>query len=362
MTLTRNSAADSGSAPGPDPAADRDAEIARLRQELAQARQAVARLQAILESATDYAIFTVDTELRVTSWNIGAANLLGWSEAQALGMDSRIIYTPEDRERGIADAEATRALADGRSENERWHLRRDGSRLWGSGLMLPLRGTVEPGFVKILRDRSEQRDAQHRQVLLLRELAHRVKNTLALITSMARQTGSRAESLDSFLELFEGRLLALAAAHELLTQSGWRSISLTTLLHAALAPHGDQIETRVDELLVLPAAAQNLVLVVHELATNAAKHGSLRAVEGRVALETQVTPEEFVLTWRESGGPSVVPPTERGFGTSLLEQIITRQHRGRIDLDWREEGLICTIALPLGEVRDPAHSLSRPAG
>jgi PAS domain S-box-containing protein len=337
------------------PAADDD--IGRLRSELAEARHSVAWLRAILESARDYAILTIDSELKVTSWNVGAVNVLGWSEAEAVGMDARLTFTPEDRAQGVPEAECSRAAADGRSEDDRWHLRHDGSRFWASGVMLPLRGAPKPGFVKILRDRTDQREADERQTLLLRELAHRVKNMLALISSMARQTGGRARDLDGFLELFEGRLLALAAAHELLTDSGWSSVSLPTLIAAALAPHGDQIAVQTDELMVLPSPAQNLVLVLHELATNAAKHGALLARDGRVEVEARVSADELLLTWRESGGQSVQAPLARGFGTTLLEQIIARQHRGRIDLDWRSEGLHCTIALPLSEVRATARPL-----
>ena len=293
------------------------------------------------------------------SWNVGATHLLGWNEAAAIGMDARQMFTPEDRARGVPEAERSRAVAEGRSDDDRWHLRHDGSRFWASGVMLPLRGAPEPGFVKILRDRTEQREAEDRQALLLRELAHRVKNMLALISSMARQSGGRAHNLDEFLDLFEGRLLALAAAHELLTQSGWRSVSLPTLIAAALAPHGDQIAVRTDELMVLPSPAQNLVLVLHELATNAAKHGALLAAEGRVELEVLVGADDLVLTWRESGGLRVTPPLQRGFGTALLEHIIARQHHGRIDLDWREEGLHCTITLPLSEVHDTKRPLER---
>lgn len=338
-----------GPEPKPGPG---EGELGELRRELHQAREAAARLRAILESARDYAIFALDGRLRVTSWNSGAAHVLGWSEAEALGMDARLMFVPEDRERGVPEAEAARAAAEGRSDDERWHLRRDGSRFWASGVMLPLRGTAEPGFVKVLRDRTEQRDAELRQGLLLRELAHRVKNTLALITSMARQTGSRAGRIEDFLELFEGRLMALAAAHELLTASGWRSIALPALTRAALAPYGDQIEASLDDIQVQPAAAQNLVLVLHELATNASKHGALTRPGGAVTLHSEMAAEELVLRWTEAGGGPVQPPTERGFGTSLLEQIITRQHRGRLEYDWRPDGMACRIALPLSEVWD----------
>src|SRR5688500_4496692 len=118
------------------------AEITRLQQELDRAREREARLGAILESAADYAIFTTDPAGRVTSWNAGARHLLGWGEAEALGMDSRRLFTPEDRERGAPEAERAVALAEGRAEDERWHLRKDGSRFWGSGLLLPLQGAA----------------------------------------------------------------------------------------------------------------------------------------------------------------------------------------------------------------------------
>ncbi len=111
-----------------------------------------ARLRAILESATDYAILTIGSDGRVASWNAGATNLLGWGEAEALGMDSRLLFTPEDRERGAPEAEMAAAAAEGRAEDERWHVRKNGSRFWASGLLLPLRGGAAPGFLKIMRD------------------------------------------------------------------------------------------------------------------------------------------------------------------------------------------------------------------
>ena len=106
----------------------------------------------MLESASDYAIFTIDPDGLVTSWNVGAANLLGWDEAEALGMDSRLTFTPEDHEQGAPEHEIARARAEGRAEDERWHTRKDGSRFWGSGLLLPLRGAAAGGFLKVMRE------------------------------------------------------------------------------------------------------------------------------------------------------------------------------------------------------------------
>src|SRR3954452_15034704 len=113
--------------------AEPQAEIARLRRELEAARRDAARFHGILESAADYAILTTDPDGRVTGWNKGAENLLGWAEAEALGMDGRLTFTPEDRERGEPEAEMATAAAEGRAGNERWHQRKDGGRFWGSG-------------------------------------------------------------------------------------------------------------------------------------------------------------------------------------------------------------------------------------
>jgi PAS domain S-box-containing protein len=335
-----------------------EAEVARLRRELDASRWDASRCRAILESARDYAILTVDSGGRVTSWNAGAAHLLGWSEGEAQGMDSRLTFTPEDRARAAPEAEMAQAAAEGRAEDERWHLRKDGTRFWGSGLLVPLDGSAEPGFLKIMRDRTERREGDERQGVLLRELAHRVKNTLALILSMARQTGSRAADLVEFVGAFEGRLQALAAAHDLLSESGWRSTSLAALVEAALAPHqgrgGEPIRVEARDLPLRPAAAQNVVLALHELATNAAKHGALSTPGGRVELEIGPAGDDLVLTWREEGGPAVAPSSEPGFGTILLEQLVAYQHGGEVRFDWQPGGLVCTLRLPLLEVVDLA--------
>jgi len=322
-------------------------EDARLRREAEAARRDAARFRAILKSAADYAIFTTDPDLRVTSWNAGAENLLGWTEAEALGMDGRLTFTPEDRARGEPEAEAAKAAAEGRAGNERWHVCKDGTRFWGSGLLVPLRGG-EPGFLKVMRDRTARREGDERQVLLLRELSHRVKNSLAVTLAIARQTGERAADVAGFLEDFEGRLEALAAAHDLLSESGWLGASLAVLVRATLGPHDDgRIAVRVENLALKPAVAQDLVLVLHELATNALKHGALSAPGGSVTLEGRVAGGELVLAWREAGGPPVAPPEGRGFGTTLLEQAVAYRHGGGVGLDWRPQGLACTIRLPL---------------
>jgi PAS domain S-box-containing protein len=326
-------------------------ENARLRRELEAARKDAARFRAILESAADYAILTADPDGRVTGWNKGAENLLGWSEAEALGMDARLTFTPEDRERGEPEAEMAMAVAEGRAGDERWHRRKDGTRFWGSGLLVPLRGDHERGFLKVMRDRTARREGDERQRLLLQELAHRVKNSLAVVLAMARQSAERAADVAGFLEDFEGRLLALAAVHDLLSDSGWLGVRLPGLVRLALAPHDEgRIGAEVEDLPIGPAAAQDLVLALHELAVNATRHGALSAAGGKVAVTVRAEDGDLVLAWRETGGPAVTPPAGRGFGTSLLEAVASHERGGRLEMDWRPEGLACTLRLSLAAV------------
>jgi two-component sensor histidine kinase len=213
-----------------------------------------------------------------------------------------------------------------------------------------------------IRDVTARREAEDQRRVLLAELNHRVKNTLAVVQALASRTAARAPSLPAFNEAFRGRLRALAAAHDLLTATGWRGASLRALAASALATHragGDAARVSIavaEDVQLRPEAAQNLALALNELATNAAKYGALSAPGGSVAVEARRTADgaALVLTWRESGGPPVAEPAAKGFGTTLLTQVIAHQHKGRVDLDWRPEGLVCRIELPLAEVAQRA--------
>jgi PAS domain S-box-containing protein len=172
--------ADLGASEGADDALCRaNADLAASRAAL---REREERLRLVLDSAADYAIFTTGLDRRVTSWNAGAERLLGWAEGAIVGRSGDVIFTPEDRAAGAPEREAARALAEGRAENERWHLRKDGSRFWASGLAMPLRspaaGPDAPplGLLTVMRDRTERRRAEERRALLANELNHRVQN------------------------------------------------------------------------------------------------------------------------------------------------------------------------------------------
>jgi two-component sensor histidine kinase len=251
-----------------------------------------------------------------------------------------------------------RALERGRAENERWHLRGDGTRFWASGLMVPLLdGQGRPqGFLNVLRDRTEAKLEEERRALLLAELNHRVKNTLATVQAIAAQAVRNTGTPGAFREAFEARLMALARSHDMLTRSGWDGAPLNDVVERTLRPH-DGAPGRVvaggPPVRLPPNAAVSLNLAFHELSTNAAKYGALSVPGGRVeATWTLRRPKReeapiLEIVWRERGGPPVRPPERRGFGSRLLERGLAREFGGTVRLDFAPEGVECRIRLPL---------------
>ena len=311
------------------------------------------QLRLILESATDYAIFSMDRDGRVITWNSGAERLLGFTEDEIIGRDARIIFTPEDCAIKAPEHEMETALAEGRAANERWHVRKDGSRFWGSGLMMPLQvGDSQPGLIKIMRDRTERQRHEEMQRLLIGELNHRIKNTLTTVQTLADQTLRGAPTLDAFAADFKSRLQALAQAHDLLTREAWQEVGLADVASAVLdgwVQH-DRIAISGPPLRVNPKQALALAISLHELATNAMKHGALSGPAGQVTL-VWAADEACRITWTESGGPPVSPPTRRGFGSRILHGALAAELDGSVDLDYRPGGVVCTITFALKQFR-----------
>lgn len=191
--------------------------------------------------------------------------------------------------------------------------------------------------------------AEAQQKLLLDELNHRVKNTLATVQSIASATLRTAESPAAFREAFQARLLALSATHDLLTATSWRQAGLRELLCGELDHYGrERVSLEGPDAALSPAEAVAVGLIVHELATNAAKYGGLSAPGGRVQVSWRVEDGVLVLDWRELDGPA--PPTgprRRGFGTRLIERSLGGQLRGSAELAFEPQGLTCRLQLPL---------------
>jgi PAS domain S-box-containing protein len=314
------------------------------------------RLRRLLDSAMDYAIITLSLEGRITGWNEGARAILGYGDAEILGCLGEVFFLAEDRAQGIFVQELCRAMEEGRAPNERWHLRRDGSRFWASGAMMPLWGEDghPEGFLNILRDDTSRRAEEERRALLLAEMGPRVKNVLTTAQAVVMQT-LRGTGMPQEVETaFTDRLIALARSHDLLIRGGWEGATLAEVVELALAPYGGTSRAQLTGPPVkLPANALELLgLAFHELATNAAKHGALSAVAGHVevlwSLRRVTSSTRLVeIIWREHGGPPVVPPKRRGFGSRLLEQGLANDFGGTVRLDFRPEGLECRICMPI---------------
>ncbi len=203
------------------------------------------------------------------------------------------------------------------------------------------------GYVGLAIDITDIREAQARQQLLIDELNHRVKNTLATVQSIAGQTLSEGRDLGVTKQTFIDRLLALSAAHDLLTREHWEGVDLREIATLAARPHdgasGPRIEIEGPPARLSPNMAVGLAIGLHELATNAARHGALSVSAGRVSLTWRPDPRAAAmrLTWRERGGPPVQPPSQKGFGTRFLTRGLAAK------LAYHREGLTCTIRVPV---------------
>ncbi len=219
------------------------------------------------------------------------------------------------------------------------------------------------GTISCAVDISEQKKQQSKQLFLMREVTHRSKNLLAVLQGIVRQTARRTKDMDVFQSRLTARLQSLARSHDLLVNDDWRGTSLCKLLTNQLGVIADTAHGRVsfegEDMLLTPVAVQNLGLAFHELSTNATKYGSLSVPEGRILIcwdfvklpsqERQNFEEATFIrfVWTETGGPPVKVKQESGFGRVLLERVVGQALGGRVELDFAETGLVCTMTLPV---------------
>jgi two-component sensor histidine kinase/PAS domain-containing protein len=214
------------------------------------------------------------------------------------------------------------------------------------------------GSIVTLTDMTERKRAEEQQTTMVAELNHRVKNILAIVQSVAAQTVRSSSSLESFSDAFAGRLRALAVAHDILTETRWIGVGLNELLVAVLAPYRTPENppiTITGPAVLLPArAVVPLSMVLHEMATNAAKYGALAARRGHIDITWQVTGDiekSVELVWREEGGPALTAGASGGFGTRLIDHLIRHDLDGGTQMDFDPAGVRWTLTFP---VRSPA--------
>jgi PAS domain S-box-containing protein len=196
-------------------------------------------------------------------------------------------------------------------------------------------------------DITERKRAEERQNLLAREVDHRAKNALALAQSIVRLT--QGDNVKSYVRAVEGRISALARVHTILSLSNWQGAELGKLVDEELAPYAvsDQISFSGSDIQLQPATAQTLALALHELVTNSAKYGALSTLSGRLSIKWENRGDTLQVLWEERDGPPVEKPVSRGFGTRSVIASIESQLGGQAEFDWRAEGLICRLSVPL---------------
>ena len=269
----------------------------------------------------------------------------------------RAVRHPDDGKRVIQEA-----LESGTDyyEMEYRIVRADGETRWifGRGRVVrdPSGQPVRYSGVDI--DITERKRLEEQQKLLVAELNHRVKNTIATIQSIAKQSLANGRPLEEARDAFLRRLQALAHAHGLLTESEWRGARLSALNEDELKPFGGAARFGGEDLVLAPRAALTVRLILHELATNAVKHGALGLPGGRVEVGWRVRRGRFRLSWRESGGPAVSPPARRGFGSSLLERAVAYELQGRAELEFAPKGLHYELSAPLHRVLEPDRAIA----
>ena len=322
-------------------------------------RSSEERLQLILESATDYAIFTLDDEGALLTWNAGAHRILGYERDEIIGRDARILFTPEERQAGALEWEMETANKEGRAENERFHVRKDGSRFWGSGLTMPLKARHDRlGYLKIMRDDTERHLAEEHQQVMMREMSHRVKNSLMLVTGMLAMQARTTDVPDvkRVLTDAETRVATIAAVHDHL----WRQPDLETIDLAAFLKdlcsrlaqtsirHTLSFEgttCRIDTDRAIQAA-----LLVNELVTNEIKH-AYQSGGGRVAVSINAIDDVISLTVSDEGVglPDDFDPHEssgRSLGMRVVKGLV-RQLQAEFIVTRTEPGTALITKIPL---------------
>ena len=201
------------------------------------------------------------------------------------------------------------------------------------------------------RDVTGERLAESHRQLLVNELNHRVKNTLATVQSIANQSLRNAGVEPAVRDALEGRLMAIAATHNVLTDHNWSAASLRQIVDGSVTPYrarADQLTITGKDLQVSPKPAVVMALAFHELAINALKYGALSAPDGHVDVRWSVEPDDqLFIEWAERGGPPVRPPKRRGFGSRIVEMALPSELGGAVAVDYRTEGLHCSIRSPL---------------
>jgi PAS domain S-box-containing protein len=334
--------------------AKRSEVLAMSKAKVLESDYAAQWLAAIVDSSDD-AIISKDLNGLITSWNAGAQRIFGYEAEEVIGKSVTILMPPEyiDEEQSILARIRSGERVD---HYETVRRRKDGALVNISLTVSPVRdaqGNIV-GASKIARDITERKKMEQQRELLMAELSHRVKNTLATVLSIERLSFSGAQDAVSASQAFRARIQSLAQVHGRLAESNWVNFSLASLIEDEIAPYLNRERSNAS-LSGLPVnltarCGLSLGLAVHELTTNSAKYGALSSPKGNVIVVWHVRDDgALVLEWTERDGPRVTVPQRKGFGRLLLEQALHQEMSSTVTMDFRPEGLTCTIIIPRQE-------------
>ncbi len=316
---------------------------------LRESEQRLRWLASIVESSDD-AIVSKTLDGIITSWNGAAERVFGYSASEAIGQPITLVI-PQDRQ-----SEEREILTRIRRGERIDHFETVRQRKHGSLIVVSL--TISPvkdangkivGASKIARDITEQKKNQELIVTLAREAEHRSKNLLA--NALATVNLSQSSSPEGLKQTIAGRIQALANVCSLFAETRWIGAELSAIATQELAPYSETNGKRTfidgPQIMLEPDAAQAVAITLHELATNAAKYGALSTFNGQVRLEwSHEADGRLHLRWTETGGPVAKEPTRKGLGGRIIEDMIVQQ-KGKVAFDWRNDGLVCEITLPV---------------
>lgn len=314
-----------------------------------QAEAYNSRLAAVALASHD-ALFGITLDGIIETWNPAAEQLFGYSAVEAIGQSISILAGVGQNEQQMALI--AKALSSDKVEPyEARRMRKDGSFVDISVALAPVKSSSgKPLSISVaIHDISEKKQAQAQQILMVRELAHRNKNSFAILQGILRSTLTKSRNPDDFATAFSGRLHSLAAAQDVLTDSDWKGTELGALFRKQLAAHlpldDRRIQYSAGVVNLPPGYASSLGLIVNELTTNAIKFGALASPNGNVKIDWLVEPLEdgstkIVIIWRERGGPKIEANIVTGFGSTIIQRSLAE---AIVVNDFDPKGLTCTI-------------------
>jgi PAS domain S-box-containing protein len=325
------------------------------------------RMEAIVQSAMD-AVISFDEELRIILFNPAAERMFGYSADEVLGKQVSMLFPESFRGEELQNLHELFQTGDlNRRFDSLVAVRRGGEEFPIDASISQVTVAGERVGTIIVRDITERKTNEEARALLAREVDHRAKNALAVAQALVGLT--KADTMQDFADAIRGRIESLGRAHSLLSQSQWRGAPLDQLIRDEILPYAKEGQVLLNgpKVSCTAGAVQSLSLLFHELATNAVKYGALGSDGGHVTIGWRFQGESMLVRWKEQGGPPVVPPKRKGFGTKLLNQVSGRQLNAELDFDWDPNGLTVEITLPAelfvnGELRKPGELDTTDAG